>query len=193
MACAICGRKTKPRRKTCSKKCRYGLVSIRHKAAGTRPPPKTAEQLAAAAARMTGPGCPKWNGGRTTAGGGAYVMVKAPGDWPWPEMVGSRGYIREHRMVMAEHLGRALAQSEVVHHGPGGTRDNRIGNLTLYARNGDHCAEHWSEGLYADRWPQCVFGCGRQSKPLKGVHFQACARCRRLAGNRGDARVVARH
>ena len=41
-------------------------------------------------------------------------MVVAPDDFPFPGMLDKSGRIREHRMVMALHLGRELARGEVV-------------------------------------------------------------------------------
>lgn len=72
----------------------------------------------------------RWNGGRSMNNG--YPVVTLPPDSPFIGMAHRRSRrIFEHRLVMAQWLGRSLEDWEVVHHRNGIRTDNRIENLEL--------------------------------------------------------------
>jgi len=80
-----------------------------------------------------------WKGGINLNRQG-YVLEYVRKDNPFYFMAtntgGKRfgGYILQHRLVMAKHLGRCLDAKEIVHHINGDKTDNRIENLHLMIR-----------------------------------------------------------
>lgn len=74
-----------------------------------------------------------WRGGHVVDTDG-YILKKVPMH-PYRT---STGYVRLHRLVMEESLGRLLLPGEVVDHRNADKSDNRIENLQLFASNADH-------------------------------------------------------
>jgi hypothetical protein len=90
------------------------------------------EKARTARSLMRGDKSPRWKGGRYVCHGrNVYARVTLQPDDPLFDMVGKDHSCREHRIVMARHLGRCLEAWEVVHHKNGNGLDNRIENLEL--------------------------------------------------------------
>jgi hypothetical protein len=76
---------------------------------------------------------PAWRGGSYNHGG--YRRVRVHPDDPYFSMA-QRGYVLEHRIVMARVIKRPLDPTETVHHIDGDRLNNSIENLQL--RTGQH-------------------------------------------------------
>src|SRR3972149_3733538 len=82
-------------------------------------------------------------------GPGGYQFRYLRSDHPYFYLADSKGTIKEHRLVMAEKLGRPLLPHETVHHINGIRDDNRPENLELW--HGKH--------LKGVRGPDSPVGC----------------------------------
>ena len=110
-------------------------------------------------AAWMGEGSPIWKGGRTVDPRG-YVFVTVPGH--------PRKRVMEHRLLMERHLGRPLAQGEVVHHLDGNPSNNVIENLVLIPNNGLHRMGHGAPRSKTDKeCSRCHVTKPREEFPLK--------------------------
>jgi hypothetical protein len=103
---------------------------------------------------MRGAFNPSWKGGvMQRSRRGNYPtherLVRCPPGFS--TMARSNGYVLEHRLVVAQALGRPLSRGEVVHHMNHDPMDNRLENLALFASNRDHKL-HEAHGTPAPLW-----------------------------------------
>lgn len=102
----------------------------------------------------TGENSPYWRGGRQETKSG-YVLVRVFPDDPFYAMANNRGFVPEHRLVMAKKLGRCLLPWEQVHHIDGVKNNNNECNLelispvnhSLYKKMCTHCPLRKQVGL----------------------------------------------
>ncbi len=90
--------------------------------------------------KMSGEKNPAWKDGVTfKRNKGNYIgpkYVRCPPTFA--AMARKDGYVMEHRLVVAQQLGRCLTRIESVHHEDHNTRNNSPSNLMLFATNRDH-------------------------------------------------------
>lgn len=82
-----------------------------------------------------------WKGGKRINCHG-YNTVRLMEDDPFYPMT-VNGYVIEHRLIMAKHVGRCLTDEEVVHHINENKLDNWIENLMLFPSNREHINYHY--------------------------------------------------
>ena len=87
---------------------------------------------------MKGQNHPNWRGGRKINSQG-YILIYKP-NHPFCD---NTGYIREHRFIIEQYLGRYLKSQERPHHLNNDKQDNRLENLYLFNSETKHQKYHW--------------------------------------------------
>ena len=121
------------RGKFCSKICLYGSRK-------DILPWNTGKKIPQLSICKIGAKNPMWKGGRMTKNG--YILIK---NLEHPN-ADARGYIREHRFVMEQSIGRILKRHEHVHHKDGDKLNNKIFNLEL-VDPAEHMRKHRKQDI----------------------------------------------
>ena len=152
--CLQCGNPFRPKSHTSLKKAKFcnGICYGRWRAAN----PEIQEHLKMIASKgkagwtedsqasyqqkMSGVNNPAWKGGvmmnRHHGNYKGAIYVQCP--TAFLSMARKDGYVIQHRLMVAQAIGRPLLRTEVVHHINHNSLDNRIENLQLFANNSDH-------------------------------------------------------
>jgi hypothetical protein len=105
----------------------------------------TEQSLISYREKMSGENNPAWKGGVTYfRKHGNYKPIKyVRCPQQFLSMARKDGYVMEHRLLMAQMLGRCLERVEVVHHKNHNPQDNRLENLELFPNNREHKIAEW--------------------------------------------------
>lgn len=103
--------------------------------------------------KISGANNPAWKGGvtyfRKHGNYGAVKYVRCPLEYLG--MARKDSYVMEHRLIVAQAMGRLLSRLEVVHHKDHNPKNNALNNLQLFANNSDH-KKHEARGLPVPIW-----------------------------------------
>lgn len=120
---------------------------------------------------------PGWVGGRNKTSCG-YIKVLVTKDNLFYPMADKKGYVPEHRFLIAQQLNRCLLKSEYVHHKNGVRDDNRIENLQLLSR-----ADH---EIYTKLCMECSL-----RKEIRLLRWEMRELTKQLQGKLSGASIVA--
>lgn len=122
------------------------------------------------------PGIPSCRLKERKTDGFGYVLIYKP-----EHPNASRGFVREHRLVMEDVLGRYLTKEEIVHHINNNPSDNRPENLEVASR-ADHTRDHRLEFGHltndAGRLSVITLSCQCCGKQYKRKIIKLCRPCR---------------
>lgn len=126
--------------KYCSKKCRVRSLTGRKLSYPVWNKGKTKQgdiKLKIWSDKWSGKNSWKWKGGYYIQRGYKYIYAKNNPN------AKKDGYIREHRLIMEQKLGRNLKQKEVIHHIDKNRLNNKINNLMVFKNNAEHIKYHY--------------------------------------------------
>ena len=133
-----CSRKNWRKRVACSSTCKKEWSKGRHFSKKTEfKRGALAWNKGSANLKVRGEQHGRWKGGRFKSSSGyIFILVR---DHPYAN---KNGYVREHRYVIEQEIGRYLLPTEIVHHKNEVTDDNRLCNLQLLSSKGEHSYLH---------------------------------------------------
>jgi hypothetical protein len=123
---------------------------------------------------------PSWKGGSFERSG--YRFIWKP-DHPHANNI---GYVREHRLVMEEKLGRILDLKEIVHHINGDKLDNRPENLSLIVSNSKHAVMHFTGRKFTEEHKKKLSESRKGKVPYIPDEEQCKARSERMIKLRAE-------
>lgn len=127
--CRTCKQRPSGRYYNC-KSCRFKAAKVPCPQCG-KPKSDIATTCHDCKPKVTGSEHPSWKGGNRVIDRDGYARIKCAGH---PKANGTGQYVKEHVLVMEEHLGRYLLPGENVHHKNGDRADNRLENLELWSK-----------------------------------------------------------
>ncbi len=105
----------------------------------------------------------------TTRTANRYKLVHVAVDSPYRVMASAHtARVREHRLVVAQSLGRPLESWEIVHHINGDRDDNRLGNLQLVSDT-----EHKQITILEERVRKLEIEIAELRKPITNPHISS--------------------
>ena len=126
-----------------------------------------------------------WKGGIHRTRG--YILLRIYPSDPFYFMADGNGYVPEHRLVMAKHLGRCLLSKEIVHHLNGIKDDNGKENLQLVTR--EKHGMSYTDGYRQALREEISFLDGILHMPFFEFCLQVKERKQRIIKEVGDAKV----
>lgn len=80
-----------------------------------------------------------------------YIYLYLPNHPSSRKIPPDYGYVREHQVVMEEHIGRQMVSGEQIHHIDGDKSNNKLENLVLCANTRDHLEIHNQMEIFVEK------------------------------------------